>query len=106
MLTIDKIKEIIAPICKEYGIKKAYLFGSYARGEATENSDIDIRIEKGNLKGLFQLSGLRIDLVEALGVEVDLLSVLPDPQYKKFRENLKKEEILIYEHKKKTSPTL
>lgn len=97
MLTIEKIKELIAPICKKYGVRRAYLFGSYARNEATEKSDVDIRIEKGKLRGLFQLSGLRLDLVDALGVEVDLLSVLPDPQYKKFRENLKKDEILLYE---------
>lgn len=90
MLTIEKIKEIITPICKSYGIKKAYLFGSYVRGEATEKSNVDIRIEKSNLRGLFQLSRLRLDLVDALGTEVYLLSILPDPQYKKFRENLKK----------------
>lgn len=99
MLTIEKIKEIITPICKQYSVKKAYLFGSYSRGEANEKSDVDIRIESDKIKSLFQLSGFRIDLVEALGVEVDLLSVLPDPQYKKFRENLKRDEILLYEDK-------
>ena len=97
MLTVEKIKEIITPICEKYGVKRAYLFGSYARGEATENSDVDIRIESGKIRGLFQLSGFRIDLVEALGVEVDLLSVLPDPEYETFRENLKRDEILLYE---------
>lgn len=97
MLTIEKIKEIITPICKKYGVKRAYLFGSYARNEATEKSDVDIRIEFGKIRGLFQLSGFRLDLVEALGTEVDLLSVLPDPQFKRFRENLKRDEILLYE---------
>lgn len=97
MLTIEKIKEIITPICKKYGVKRAYLFGSYARNEATEKSDVDIRIESGKIRGLFQLSGFRLDLVETLGTEVDLLSVLPDPQFKRFRENLKRDEILLYE---------
>ena len=78
-------------------MKRAYLFGSYARNEATEKSDVDIRIESGKIRGLFQLSGFRLDLVEALGTEVDLLSVLPDPQFKRFRENLKRDEILLYE---------
>lgn len=96
MLTIEKIKEIIIPICKRYGVKKAFLFGSYARGEATENSDVDIRIEAGKIKGLFQLSGFRIDLIEALGTDVDLLSVIPE--YKNFRDNLKRDEILLYEN--------
>ena len=97
MLTIEKIKEIITPICKKYGVKRAYLFGSYARNEATEKSDVDIRIESGKIRGLFQLSGFRLDLVEALGTEVDLLRVLPHPQFKRFRENLKRDEILLYE---------
>ena len=56
MLTIEKIKEIITPICKKYGVKRAYLFGSYARNEATEKSDVDIRIESGKIRGLFQLA--------------------------------------------------
>lgn len=75
--------------------KKAFLFGSYARGEATENSDVNIRIEAGKIRGLFQLSGFRIDLVEALGVEDDLLSI--QPEYKNFKENLKRDEVLLYE---------
>ena len=95
MLSIEKIKEIIFPICKKYGVKKAFLFGSYARGEATENSDVDIRIEAGKIRGLFQLSGFRIDLVEALGVEVDLLSI--QPECKNFKENLKRDEVPLYE---------
>lgn len=97
MLTIEEIRERITPICRQYGVKRAYLFGSYARGEANENSDVDLRIEKGKIEDLFQLSGFRIDVVEALGTEVDLLSVLPEPEYKKFRENLRRDEILLYE---------
>ena len=95
MLTIEKIREIITPICKKYGVEKAFLFGSYARGEAKENSDVDIRVESGKIKGLFQLSGFRIDLVEALEIDVDLLSVIPED--KNFRDNLKQDEILVYE---------
>ena len=52
MLTIEEIRDKITPICQKYGVKSAYLFGSYARGEATEKSDVDIRIEQGDLSGL------------------------------------------------------
>ena len=45
--TIDEIKAIAAPIARSYGVAAMYLFGSYARGEATEKSDLDFRIEKG-----------------------------------------------------------
>ena len=40
LLTIPAVKERIAPVCKAHGVAKVYLFGSYARGEATEESDV------------------------------------------------------------------
>lgn len=101
MLTVPEIKRRITPILKEYGVKTAYLFGSYARGEATEASDVDLRIDRGNspkLKGLFGVSGFRLDLVDALGHEVDLLTCLPrGPLSETFIANLKRDEVLLYE---------
>ena len=47
--TIDEIKNIVTPIAEKYQIAQVYLFGSFARGDFDEQSDIDIRIEKGNL---------------------------------------------------------
>ena len=40
--TIDEIREKVKPIAEKYGIEKVWLFGSYARGEATEESDVDL----------------------------------------------------------------
>ena len=40
MLTLEAIKDKITPVCRKYGVKRAYLFGSYARGEATAQSDV------------------------------------------------------------------
>lgn len=94
MLSIPTIKERITPICEKYPIKKAYLFGSYARGEATEKSDVDIRIE-GDIKSFFMLGGIYSDFEDALGTELDLLNILPESE--SFRANLKKDEILLYE---------
>lgn len=95
ILSVDEIKKSVAPICQRYGIKRAYLFGSYSRNEATENSDVDIRIEKGNLRGLFALSGFRLDLVDALQKEVDIVSQLP--YIKDFTDSMKRDEVLLYE---------
>lgn len=94
MLAISEIRERIIPICIKYGVKSAYLFGSYARNEASATSDIDIRIEAGNIKDLFALSSFRIDLVESLEREVDIISHIPDSS--EFREALKKDEVLLY----------
>ncbi|MBO6210611.1 MAG: nucleotidyltransferase domain-containing protein, partial [Schwartzia sp.] len=46
MLTIDRIKRMIQPICEKYGVERLFLFGSYARNEATEKSDVDFRIDR------------------------------------------------------------
>jgi len=72
--TIEKIKLLTQDIFKKHGIEKAYLFGSYARGEATKNSDIDIMIRKGKLRTLLQLSALGNDLTSALRKEVDIIT--------------------------------
>lgn len=95
MLTIPAIRQRIAPICKRYGIEKAYLFGSYSRNDANENSDVDLHIEPGSIDDLFTLSGFRLDIMDALGTEVDVISEMPESPM--FQENLKHDEVLLYE---------
>ena len=57
------------------GVKRAALFGSFARGDATEESDIDLLIEfKGKKKSLLDLAALKIQLEESLGRNVDLIT--------------------------------
>lgn len=73
ILTIKQIKKIIKPILAKYGIKDICLFGSYARGEATNNSDIDIYCEKGNIKTLFQQNELIDELKKSLNKDVDVI---------------------------------
>ena len=55
-------------------LKKLYIFGSYSRGEATKDSDIDIIIEKGELRTLLELASLQNDLITILKKEVDILT--------------------------------
>ena len=93
--SIEEIKNIVQPIAKEYGVQRVFLFGSYARGEATPLSDLDFRVDKGNLKSLFALGGLYGDLKECFGKEFDLLTT--DSLEPKFLKQIGNEEILIYE---------
>lgn len=61
------------PIFEKYPINKAILFGSYAKGEATNNSDIDLYIDtNGKLRGL-DFVGLLEILVDTLGIDIDLI---------------------------------
>lgn len=73
ILSIEKIKEIISPILAENDIELCILFGSYARGTATEKSDIDLLI-KTKLKGL-SFYGLFDQIKEALHKKIDLLRI-------------------------------
>ena len=102
LLSIEQIRSRIHPVCKKYDVKAAYLFGSYARGEATESSDVDIRIEKGlnnRLRGLLQINMCQDELETALQKPVDLLTVLPDSKTNSIFLNLmKKDEVLLYEN--------
>jgi predicted nucleotidyltransferase len=55
-------------------VKRASIFGSVARGEATGDSDIDLLIEFEGRKSLLDLAGLKIELEESLGRKVDVLT--------------------------------
>lgn len=97
--TIDEIKKIITPIAKTYGIQKLFLFGSYARGEATPTSDIDFYIVSDSIKNLFVLGGLFADLEEALSKSIDLVTE-NSMKYNtdtRFFENIQKDRLLIYD---------
>lgn len=94
--SIEEIKKIVSPIASRYGVERVFLFGSYARGEATGKSDLDFRIDKGALRGLFQLGGLYSDLEEKFDKKLDLLTTGSLEQ--KFLDRIASEEILVYGH--------
>lgn len=94
LYTFHQLQEIIAPLARAYGAERVYLFGSYARGDMTEHSDIDLRIDKGKIRGL-ALAGLLVDLEDALGLPVDLLTTASlDEQ---FLADIQNDEVLLYE---------
>lgn len=92
--SIDELKQIITPIAKKYQLANVYLFGSFARGDYDEQSDIDLRIEKGNMKGMFALCGFYTEVSEALERKVDVLTTgsLEDS----FLEEIRKDEVTLY----------
>lgn len=73
-MKLEEVKSRIIPILRHYDVKRASIFGSFVRGEEREDSDIDILVEFEGEKSLLDLSGLKIDLEEALGRKVDVLT--------------------------------
>ena len=92
--TISEIQAVVEPLAKKYGAQRVYLFGSYARGDMTDQSDIDLRIDKGAIRGL-AFAGLLGDLEDALGTHVDLISTVGIDD--DFLREIQKDEVLLYE---------
>ena len=98
---------MVTPVAQKYQLPAVYLFGSYARGEATEHSDIDLLIDRTNStiygKGLFGLAAVYNDMKEALGKELDVVTVAAlaqeqDSRYsRRFSEKVEKERVALYE---------
>ena len=95
LLTIEQIKQVAETVGKEYGVKRIYLFGSYAKNAATALSDIDLLIEKGTSLSLLGLSGMKIRFEDDLKVPVDLLTT--DGTESEFRQEIAGTEVLLYE---------
>ena len=102
--TIPEIQALVQPIAEKYGLKAVYLFGSYARGTATDHSDIDLLVDTSGtgIKSLLQLSAVFCDLETALGKPVDLTTVSALEQRTQmvsemhFRDNVWKERVKLY----------
>lgn len=75
ILTIKQIKRQIIPVLAKYGIQEIYLFGSYARGEATKESDIDIYCDSGNVKSFIEQGFLEDELQKATGKDIDIVFI-------------------------------
>ena len=94
--SLSEIKETIAPIAKTYGVTSMTLFGSQARGTATADSDLDFKIEADTIDTLIKLCNFRLDLEDALGVSVDIIT--SDISDDSFLSNIACDEVLIYEN--------
>ena len=92
--TIDEIKQKIAPIARDYGLDSISLFGSYAKGKADENSDLDFVMDKGDLTGLIQYISLVNALEKEFDCHVDLIS--KGCSNKKFLSSIENDELLLY----------
>ncbi|MBO7625538.1 MAG: nucleotidyltransferase family protein [Bacteroidales bacterium] len=93
----QQIQQKIAEYFATQPVLKAWLFGSYARGDQREDSDVDILItlDPSRHVGLFKLSGMRLDLQELLQNKVDLVTekgLMPFA-----RESVNNDRILLYE---------
>lgn len=94
VLTIKQIKERIRPVMGRHGIKNVFLFGSYARGEARRDSDVDIYCDSGDVDTLWKHSAFQEELRQALGKDVDVITI-GSRMDEYFRQQLEEDMIKI-----------
>jgi predicted nucleotidyltransferase len=97
ILSIEEIKSYIIPVVERYPIVRVILFGSYARGDASVDSDVDLVVDScGRLRNrkIFALGG---ELLDVLPVKVDVYDILEISNPSIMYENIQKEGLIIYE---------
>ena len=100
--SLDELAERIAPVAEKYNIPEVYVFGSYARGEATDESDVDIMVHRTDALLGWAIGGLYEDLRESVGKPIDLMTTQTlEQQHTRERfpwmvERLMRERRLIY----------
>lgn len=72
-LSVAEFKPLVLRVTREYGVSNVRIFGSFARGEERTTSDIDLLVDLPDTMSLLDLSGLKIDLEEALKRKVDVV---------------------------------
>ena len=90
----SKLRKLVS-ILKKHGIKKISIFGSYAKGIASTESDLDVLVEFSGRKSLLDIIGIEMELSEALKLKVDLLTYNSISPY--LIDRIKKEAKVIYE---------
>ena len=95
--TIEEIKKILSEILINFAVKKAILFGSYAKNLQTKKSDIDIVIDsEGKLLNI-NFYGLLEEIVEKMDKKIDLFEISEIKKDSPLYNNIQKEGIIIYE---------
>lgn len=98
--TIEEIRIILKDILKNFAVKKAILFGSYAKNNPTLNSDIDLVIDsEGQLLNI-KFYGLLEELVEKLDKNIDLFEISEIQKDSGIYNNIQKEGVVIYEEQR------
>ena len=88
------IQYYVVALGEEDGAGKVSLFGSYARGEATPDSDVDLLVEKGDMRGMRVLD-FQDDLAKALGKRVDVVTTAGASE--RFLGKIRSDEVVLYE---------
>ncbi len=94
----ERNKTLVSFLTK-HGAKKIGIFGSAARGEERIDSDIDVLVEFSEVKSLFEMVGIELDLADALGKKIDLVTEAAISPY--IKDKVMKDLVVIYNERKR-----
>lgn len=97
MITLVDISSAVSRVLLRYDVREAYLFGSFARGEQTPESDIDLRLVCDDTMTFGALYELSLELEMELGRKIDIVTNPPELMRPTFRKNLEQDEVRLYE---------
>lgn len=97
MITLVDISAAVSRVLSRYDVREAYLFGSFARGEQTPDSDIDLRLVCGETMTFGTLYELSLELEKELGRDVEIVTNSPEHMRPAFRKSIEKDEVRLYE---------
>ena len=92
-MTLDR--EVLTELCRKHGITRLRLFGSYARGDQTSESDVDLLVDFDRSIGLIEFVGIEQEFADRLGTRVDL--VMERGLKPEMRSNVLADAEVIYE---------
>ena len=95
VFTIETIINLVKPIAEKYHVGQIYLFGSYARGEAGIDSDLDFLVYGGDNFKLTMIFALAEELREVLNKKVDVFEIHEINQESEFYNTIMKERLLV-----------
>ena len=95
VITLENITALVKPLAEKYHVKAIYLFGSYARGDADENSDLDFLVFGGEGFKLTSVLALGEELREVLKKKVDIFEIREVNQDSEFYRTIMREKVLV-----------
>jgi len=95
IFSIQDIKALVSPIAKKYKVQGIYLFGSYARGDANESSDLDFLVFGGENFKLTMIFSLAEELRDVLKKDVDVFEINEINRDSDFYHTIMRERLLV-----------
>jgi len=97
VLTQEEIRNMITPVVQRHPVKRVVIFGSYARGTATAESDLDIMIDSENMLEGFDYFGIVGTLVKKFPIAIDILEASEIDKNSVFYSNIQRDGVVVYE---------